>query len=243
MTDLENSELKNNSLFGFPPKNPEQRLILEVIFLLPIIISVGFLGWLSSINVIFTLIITIIFGINLGLRFLLINEKGDWLFYLFGVLAGGGNDLMSMLNNVYGYTSIPLIPLLNGLLPLWMILFWGQVFLLFRKIFGIKWFKGEPFHKDGFKIFRGWVDTKLTVDLVILICLRITIYSTYMLPFWIPAFIYGIVICLRFLIFRPQKNELLIITILPYAFIFEGLMVTFGLYVYVNSFFFKKCIK
>ncbi|MHA1794051.1 MAG: hypothetical protein ACTSVI_15520, partial [Promethearchaeota archaeon] len=60
------------------------------------------------------------FLINLIIRFALINERGDWAFYLLGVLAGGGNDLLSMKSGVYSYTSITIIPFLNGLLPLWM---------------------------------------------------------------------------------------------------------------------------
>lgn len=222
-----------SKLFKFSPETPKQRLIWEALFLMPIIIAVGLFGRLAAMHVVFTLVLTIVFGVNLALRFIFVNEKGDWLFYLFGVLAGGGNDLMSMLNGVYSYTSIPLIPLLSGLLPLWMILFWGQVFLLFRKVFHVEWFQGEPFQKDGIKIFRGWVDIKLIVDIAILICLRIIIYLTYMYYFWIPALFYTIFIAVRLIIFRPKKNELLIMLILPYAFIFEGLMVTFGLYVYI----------
>ncbi len=51
---------------------------------------------------------------------------------------------------------------------------------------------------------------------------------------WIPALLYASFIGIRWLIFRPKKNQLLLIAVLPYAFIFEGLMVTFGLYVYIN---------
>jgi len=223
----------SDKLFILKPKTPEQRLIWEIIFLFIVIITVGFFGYLSSTHILYTIIISIIFLIQLSFRFIFFNQKGDWIFFLIGVIAGGGNDLASMINGVYNYTSITIIPFLTGLLPLWMILFWGQVFLLFRKVFNIKWFQGSGFKKDG-KFLKGWVDYQLIFDIIILITLRIIIYNTYFLDMWIPALFYGIIISLRFIIFRPKKNQIYIIAILPYAFIFEGLMVTFGLYVYIN---------
>ena len=39
----------------------------------------------------------------------------------------------------------------------------------------------------------------------------------------------------RFAVFRPKKNEILILVILPYAYLFEYLMVIFGLYTYINA--------
>ena len=182
----------------------------------------------------YTIIISIVFAVNLTIRFILLNEKGDWLFFLFGVAFGGGNDLMSMINGVYNYTSITIIPILAGLLPLWMILFWGQICLLFRKTFNLQWCKGEEFKKDGIPQLKGWIDIKIIVDIAILIVLRMVIYRTYLMDMWIPALIYGAVIGVRFIIFPPKKNELIIMVILPYAFLFEGLMVTAGLYVYFN---------
>jgi len=220
-------------LIKYPPETPEQRLIWEVLFLFFIIVAVGIFGRAAASDVMFTVILTIFFLINLSVRFLLVNENGDWIFFLLGVIAGGGNDLMSMINGVYEYTSITIIPLLSGLLPLWMILFWGQIFLLFRKIFNLAWFKGEEFRKDG-EFFNGWVDRKLIFDMSLIFILRIIIYNTYMQDFWIPALFYGVGISIRFLLFPPKRNELLIIVILPYAFIFEALMVLFGLYVYYN---------
>ena len=220
-------------IFNFEIRTEEARLKWEILFLIIVIITVGIFGNLASIDVLYTIIITFIFCIQIIIRFILCNQKGDWAFFLLGVIAGGGNDLLSMLNGVYNYTSITIIPFLNGLLPLWMILFWGQVFLLFRKIFNIKWFKGEDFKKDG-KFLKGWIDYQLICDIIILLILRIIIYNTYYLDAWIPALYYGIIVSIRFLIFRPKKNQLYIITILPYAFMFEGLMVTFGLYKYIN---------
>jgi len=125
---------------------------------------------------------------------------------------------------------LPCLPL-----PFWMLLFWGQVFLIFRKVFKIRWFQGVEFQKNG-PFLKGWLNIQLIVDLIILVCLRIIIYNTYM-DFLLPGILYGIIIGARFIAFPPKKNELLIISILPYAFIFEGLMVTFGLYVYINPIF------
>lgn len=229
-------EINSQKIIKIPPKTPSQRLILEIVFLLPTIIIVGLFGYAARIDVFYTYIITIIFGINLIIRFLLVNERGDWFFYLFGVIAGGGNDLMSTMNHVYNYTSKTIIPILNGLLPIWMILFWGQIFLLFRKIFNIKILKGQDFKKNG-EFFNGWVNKQLIIDILILIFLRIVIYKTYMLEFWIPAILYAFAICVRFFIFHPKRYELYIIGILPYAFIFEGLLVLFGLYEYINPIF------
>ena len=223
-------------LFKLPPKTPRQRLSAEVFFLIIMTIIIGLFGRASSENVLFTIIITVFFIINLSLRFLITYEKGDLYFFIFGVIAGGGNDLMSMINGVYNYTSITIIAWLSGLLPMWMILFWGQIILLFRKVFNLKWFKGNRYQKDG-SWFSGWVDNKLILDIILLICLRIIIYNTYTMDFWIPSLIYGLAIVFRFLLYRPKKNELLIIFILPYAFLFEGLMVSFGLYVYINPIF------
>jgi len=226
----EKNEINSQKLFAYPPKYPAQRLVWELMFLFVIIIIVGIFGHLASIDVIYTMIISIIFGINLILRFYLINEPGDWLFFLFGVLAGGGNDLLSMIKGVYSYTSIKILPCLP--LPFWMILFWGQVFLIFRKVFNIKWFQGAEFQKTG-PFLKGWLNVQLIVDLIIVVCLRLIIYNTFT-DFWLPGIIYGVIIGARFIIFHPKKNELLIIAVLPYAFIFEGLMVAFGLYIYIN---------
>lgn len=220
-------------LIKYPPENPEQRLIWETFFLVTMLTFIAVFGRNAATNVLYTIIISLLFGINLIIRFLLINEKGDGLFYLFGVIAGGGNDLMSMVNGVYRYTSITIIPLLSGLMPFWMILFWGQIFLVFRKIFNISWCKGEEFKKEGI-LLSGWIDKKLIFDIVLVIILRLIIYNTYMLDIWIPTLFYAIGIGLRFLIFPPKRNELLLIAILPYAFIFEGLLVLFGLYIYYN---------
>jgi hypothetical protein len=214
---------------------PTQRLGAEVLFLLPIVVAVGIFGHLAKIGVVYTAILTIVFTITIIARFTLVNEKGDWIFFVLGIIAGGGNDLASQLNGIYHYTSITLLPFLHGLMPLWMFAFWGQVFLLFRKVFGISWLKGPGFAKDG-RFLRGWLPTRLIVDIVVLVVLRVAIYHIYLNPV-LPAAIYGIVIAARLLIVRPRRNELLIMAILPYAFMFEGLMVSFGLYVYYNPVF------
>ena len=218
-------------IIKFPPETPEQRLIAEVWFLFIMIVVFGIFGYYASLEVTFTIIITVCCIINLIIRFITINQKGDWIFFVLGVAGGGGNDFLSMINGVYYYTSIPIIT--NLALPLFMWLFWGQVFLLFRKIFNITWCKGELFEKDG-EFVKGWIDKKLIFDISMIIILRIVIYNTYLFDFWIPALFYAIGISVRFLIFPPKRNELMIIVILPYAFLFEALMVVFGLYVYNN---------
>ena len=223
----------SEKLVKFPPKTSEQRLIAEVWFLFIMIIVIAIFGQFASLDVTFTMIISVFFLINITLRFLTINEKGDWIFFLLGVIGGGGNDLLSMINGVYNYTSITIIPLLSGLMPLWMIIFWGQIFLLFRKIFNLSWCKGVEFKKNG-ELINGWVDKKLIFDICMIVILRIIIYNTYSLDFWIPALFFAIGVGIRFVIFPPKRNEIFIIVILPYAFLFEALMVVFGLYIYFN---------
>lgn len=221
-------------LLRFPPETAEQRLVAEVIFLFNMIVIFAIFGGVTAIDVIFTIIVTICCIVNLLIRFILVNEKGDWIFFLIGVVAGGGNDFMSMINGVYYYTAIPIIP--NLALPIFMWLFWGQVFLLFRKIFNVPWFKGEEFKKDGI-LLNGWIDKKVILDIVLIIILRAVIYNTAQMDFWIPSLFYGIGVSIRLIIFPAKRNEWFIIIILPYAFMFEGLMVTFGLYVYFNPVF------
>ncbi len=126
-----------------------QRLMLEVIFLLPIIVAVAMFGRLAMQDVFFTVILSIIFMVNLVIRFLVANQHGDIFYFLLGIIAGGGNDLLSISNGVYDYTSLTVLPFLSHLMPIWMVAFWGQVFLLFRKIFNVDWFAGVPFKQPG----------------------------------------------------------------------------------------------
>lgn len=226
--------LKN--VFKYPPETPEQRVIWEGIFLLIITVAVGFFGRFSAEDVFYTGVISAIFAVNLIIRFIMLYEKGDWMFYVLGVIFGGGNDLMSMIQGVYGYTSVAIVPALSGLMPLWMILFWGQAFLILRKVFALKWIKGEEFKKDG-RFLGGWVNGTLIFDIVVLLILRMAIYNTYMMEWWIPGGIYAGVILLRYIIIPPKLNQLNLMAIMPYAFVFEGLLVTFGLYVYINPVF------
>ena len=215
----------------FPPETPEQRLIWEVWFLFIMILVFGIFGQFAALDVTFTIFITLLLIANLAIRFLLVNEKGDWIIFLLGVIGGGGNDFLSMVNGVYSYTAIPIIP--NLALPIFMWLFWGEVFLLFRKVFNLSWCSGEEFQKDG-ELLKGWVDKKIIFDISMIIILRAVIYNTYLLDFWIPALFYSIGVGIRFLIFPPKRNEINIIIILPLAFLFETLMVLFDLYIYFN---------
>ncbi|MBN2151157.1 MAG: hypothetical protein JW839_06930, partial [Candidatus Lokiarchaeota archaeon] len=219
----------------FETTDPGRRVAHEVLFIVPPIVAVAAFGQAAASNVAYTAILTLVFVVNIVLRFLLVNEKWDWLFFVVGIIGGGGNDMSSMINGVYNYTSATILPFLSGLMPAWMIAFWGQVFLLFRKLFNHPWFKGPGFKKDK-ELLRGWLSKKLLVDIVLLVVLRIAIYKTYLDPI-LPGLIYGGVVLARFLVFRPERHELRIIGILPYAFAFEGLMVAFGLYEYYNAVF------
>ncbi len=224
-------------LFKYPPETPEQRLRWEAVFLAIFILGgVGIFGRMAIEDSFYTGIISIIFVVNLTFRFIFLNEKGDWLFFVLGVIVGGGNDLMSMIQEVYFYHSATLVPILDGLLPLWMIVFWGQGFLVLRKVFNLSWIKGEEFKPRG-QFLKGWVDKTLLFDLCIIVILRVVIYHTVAMDWWIPGLIYGGIVLLRYIIIPPTLNQLNIMVIMPYAFIFEALLCNFGLYDYINPVF------
>ena len=104
--ELNKDSKEIEKLLKCPPITPKQRVIWEVFFLSTMLFAVAIFGNPAKTDVKYTWILTGIFVINLSIRFLTINMKGDWFFFLFGVICGGGNDLLSMINGVYNYTSI-----------------------------------------------------------------------------------------------------------------------------------------
>ena len=70
-----------------------------------------------------------------------------------------------------------------------------------------------------------------------MIGLRIAIYNTYDRNPWLSSGIYLAGISLRLFLFPISREQWIVIATLPYAYCFEGLMVTFGLYEYYHPVF------
>ncbi len=162
-------------------------------------------------------------------RFLLIGRRHDWIFLLIGVVAGGGNDMLSMMKGVYSYTpphelAIPI--------PLWMLLFWGYVFVAFRQLFALSAFKGEGF--GG----RPWrIDARLLADLAVVVAFRVIIYH-YVRHEPIPTIGYAVVLGLRLMFIPPKRRDWLLMAVVMVAGpIYEALLIRFGLYVYSDPVF------
>jgi len=155
-------------------------------------------------------------------RFLLLNRRGDWLFFLIGVVVGGGNDLLSMSKGVYAYaapTSLP-VPI-----PLWMVIFWGQIFLSFRKLMRYGRFLG-PDTKPPL------IDLPLALDLVVVVAYRMIIYRTAATP-WLPDALYAAILVVRLLVAPPADNERrIMVAMLIIGPVYEMILISTGMYKY-----------
>lgn len=158
-------------------------------------------------------------------RFLVLNKSGDYIYLIIGIVLGGGNDIISMWKKVYYYTPETILPVP---IPLWMLLFWGEVFIFFRKIMRYKPFLGKLDKPE-------LLDPPLIADLIIFVILRIVIYKFANKP-WVPDAIYSFIYVVRILILPPKPNERkLILTMLILGPIYEIALVKCGLYVYQNG--------
>ncbi|MFA6449477.1 MAG: DUF2878 family protein [bacterium] len=162
-------------------------------------------------------------------RFILIGRRFDWVFLLIGIVAGGGNDMLSMAKGVYYYTpphelAIPI--------PLWLLLFWGYVFVTFRQLFSLPAFRGEGF--GG----RPWrIDARLIADLAVVISFRLIIYH-FVKHEPIPTIGYASVLALRLLAIPPKARDWKLMTVVMIVGpIYEALLIRFGLYVYFDPVF------
>jgi hypothetical protein len=168
-------------------------------------------------------------GVIIFTRFILIGRRYDWIFLLIGIVAGGGNDMLSMMKGVYYYTpphelSIPI--------PLWLLLFWGYVFVSFRQLFGLPAFKGEGFGGGPWRI-----DARLIADLVVVISFRLIIYH-FVKHEPIPTIGYAAVLAVRLMLIPPKPREWkLMAVVMIVGPVYEALLIGFGLYVYFDPVF------
>ena len=156
-------------------------------------------------------------------RFLLLNRRGDWIFFLIGVVAGGGNDVMSMYKGVYSYTPESILPVP---IPLWMVVFWGQIFVSFRKLMRFGPFRGPAGGPERL------LDAPLFLDLLIVVAYRLIIYRTASQP-WLPDALFAAILIVRLLVFPPPDHERkLMLAMLVIGPLYEILLIGCGLYNY-----------
>lgn len=209
---------------GETNKSPEavgmKQFWLEVFFMLTALAAVR--GFVQN-----TPVMSALIGINLAARFIFIRRKHDWIFFMIGFVAGGGNDLISMIKNVYYYTPKDVIPI-----PIWMLVFWGHIFVAFRQMFQLKPFQAEEGKWPPLKL-----DARIAFDLATLIALRIVIYK-FVRHEPTPAIAYASIIAARLLLMRPAKHELLLMMVVtPMGIAYEAALIKCGLYVYYDPIF------
>jgi hypothetical protein len=158
------------------------------------------------------------------LRFLLLNRRGDYVFFLIGLMAGGGNDLLSMYKGVYAY--LPPHDFTDLPIPAWMLFFWGEVFIFFRKLMRFGPFLG----KSG--CITKWIDWPLAMDLVVVIGYRMLIYRTASHA-WLPDALFAAILVVRLLLVPPKSNERkLMLIMLLLGPLYEIILIAAGLYRY-----------
>ncbi len=171
-----------------------------------------------------TPVMSIVIGLNLLARFILMRRKGDWIFFLIGLICGGGNDLLSMIRGVYFYTPPTILP---APIPIWMLFFWGHIFTAFRQLFMLKQFIGpEP-------VGSPWkIDKRLIADVITFAILRWIIYS-FVQQEPIPAVGYASVVILRIALVPPSLREIkLMAVVVPLGIFYEAALIHLGLYIY-----------
>ncbi len=199
-----------------------KQVLFELVFLAAAVVAVAF--FCRNTPVMSALAAAVI-----SARFILIGRRYDWIFLLIGVVAGGGNDMLSMMKGVYRYLpphelSIPI--------PLWMLLFWGYVFVAFRQLFALPAFRG-----DGFGGKPWAIDARLIADLAVVIAFRIIIYH-FVRHEPIPTIGYASVLALRLLVIPPKARDWKLMAVVMVAGpAYEALLILFGLYFYYDPVF------
>ncbi len=174
-----------------------------------------------------TKVMSIVFALIIIFRFVLLNRRGDIIFFSMGVILGGGNDLMSMWRGVYYYTPTTILPVS---IPVWMLLFWGEIFVFFRKL--IRY--GPLLRPETTR--KRLLDLPLALDIILFAIYRIIIYRYASVP-WLPDALYAGIFVVRLLLMPPTTDERkLMITILLLGPLYEITLVKCGLYVYQNGF-------
>lgn len=199
-----------------------KNIIKESVFLIIAVLIIAFFGQNTR-------AMSLLIPINFAARCLLLRRKHDWLFFIIGVIGGGGNDVMSMAKGVYYYTpphelSVPI--------PLWMLIFWGHIFVFFRHLFKMSTFHNEQHYENPWK-----PDTRLAADIITYLLLRFVIYNfVHSEP--VPAIAYVVIILARLLFIPPKKNDLkLLCVVMLIGPLYEAVLIKLGLYVYHNPVF------
>lgn len=176
-----------------------------------------------------TRVMYLLIGVNIAARFIFAGRRHDWIFFLIGLIGGGGNDLLSMIKGVYYYTPKDIFPLP---IPVWMLFFWGHIFVAFRQLFQQAAFQGTDFGGRPWKL-----DKRLIADIFTIVILRIIIYR-FVKHEPIPTIGYASVIALRMIVLPPGKHEWKLMAVaVPVGWAYEAALIKFGLYVYYNPVF------
>lgn len=176
-----------------------------------------------------TRVMSIIFAVVLAARFALLYKRGDVLIFLLGFLLGGGNDLLSMLRGVYAYKPPALLPFAP--MPEWMVVFWGEAFLFFRRLMRYGPYLGEDQKPAA-------LDFPLAADLLVIVVYRMIVYRFAAVP-WLPDALYALILILRILAIPPKDHERkLMLTIFLLGPLYEILLIAGGLYDYQTPVFF-----
>lgn len=211
-----------NEKNAVPETVKARQVYLEMLFLAAALVAI----WRFVQN---TPVMSVVIGVIIAARFIFIRRRHDWIFFLIGFVAGGGNDLISMAKGVYYYTPHHLLPVP---IPIWMLVFWGHIFVAFRQLFQV-----APFQPPTGKWPLLKLDTRFAVDLATVIILRIIIYRFVQHEPY-PTIGYAAVIIARLAILRPAKFEwMLMSVIVPLGVLYEGALIKFGLYVYYDPVF------
>lgn len=174
-----------------------------------------------------TKVMSIVFALIIIFRFVLLNRRGDIIFFLMGVILGGGNDLMSMWKGVYYYTPSTILPVP---IPVWMLFFWGEIFIFFRKLI-----RYGPFLRSA-TLAKRLLKLPFALDLILFAIFRIIIYRYASEP-WLPDALFAGIFAMRILLLPPTTDERkLMIAILFIGPVYEIALIRCGLYVYQNGF-------
>jgi hypothetical protein len=173
-----------------------------------------------------TTIMSIATGLIIISRFLVLYRRGDLVWFIMGVILGGGNDLMSMWRGVYYYTPPTILPVP---IPVWMLFFWGQAFMFLRRLARFGPFLGAD--ETGKRL----LDIGMALDIIIIIIYRFIVYGWAEQP-WLPAALFASILCLRIILVPPPSNQRrLMIAILILGPFYEILLIKGGLYVYQHG--------
>ena len=188
----------------------------EVAVMLVAVAAIFFLGQNTP-------VMSTVMAVIIIVRFALLNHRGDWMFFLLGVLVGGGNDLMSMYKGVYSYTPPTILPVP---IPVWMVVFWGQIFVSFRTLMRFGPYRGPD------RAPEKLIDAPLALDIAVAVIYRLIIYRTASED-WLPDALFAAILIARLLIIAPEDHERkLMLTMLVVGPLYEILLIGCGLYDY-----------